>query len=189
MTLSTRLLLAGAATALLVTGSAAAANAAAASPSPRLEAATTRPAQTAHVRAVSGAFSYEMTATASTIHDVELFGDIRDGRGTGGRPAVRPDEIKSMGFVAGGTSFDNGVSGAHLSGVAGSDVTAVTVVPPTGGPVPATLDHGLWAAAWQGDPDADGGRAEVEFTTSSGQHRTVSTDDIDWIAAEQRAGS
>ena len=53
----------------------------------------------------------------------------------------------------------------------------------------AALDHGIWAAAWQGDPDADGGRAQVEFRTADGRHRTVSTDDIDWVAAEQRAAA
>jgi hypothetical protein len=144
-------------------------------------------AATAHVRAVSGAFAYEMTATPAGITDVEHFGTVQDGHGSSSRPAVEPGEIRSMGHVAGGTSFANGVSGAHLSGVAGDDVTSVTVVPASGAPVPATLDGGIWAAAWQGDPEADGGRAEVRFTTKDGKPRTTTTDDIDWIAAEQRA--
>lgn len=186
MTLATRLLIGGVAATLLVCASAAAAQAATASPATPRPGSTVPAAPTTRVTATSGAFRYEMTATAGVIHDVEVFGDVRDGSGTSGRPAVGPDEIASMGFVAGGTSSDSGVSGAHLSGVAGDDVTAVTVVPAGAAPVRASLDHGLWAAAWQGDPDADGGRATVRFTTADGRHRTVTTDDIDWIAASQR---
>lgn len=187
MTLATRLLVAGAATALLVSASTAAARAATTeAPTARSVSPEAAPAPV-HVTATSGAFRYELTGTATTLHDVERFGGVRDGRGTSGRPGVRPDEIRSMGSVAGGTSSENGVSGAHLSGVAGADVTAVTVLPATRRPVPATLSHGLWAAAWQGDPGADDGRAAVRFTTADGRTRTVSTDDIDWIAAAQRA--
>lgn len=103
------------------------------------------------------------------------------------RDGLAADEVVSFGYVAGFGDPDTGEQHAQLSGQAGTDVTAVRVVSASGTTTPATLVDGIWAAVWTAGDSADEyGAATLQVDTAAGT-TTVSTDDVDVIAAEQRA--
>lgn len=97
------------------------------------------------------------------------------------------DSVASFGYVAGFGDPLTGVDYAQLSGQAGTDVTSVRVVSASGVETTADLADGVWGAVWLAGDDADEyGAATIEFDTAAGT-TTVSTDEVDVIAADQRA--
>jgi hypothetical protein len=103
------------------------------------------------------------------------------------RDGLAADEVVSFGYVAGFGDPDTGAQHAQLSGQAGADVTAVRIVSASGVTTPATLADGIWGAVWTADGSADEyGPATLQVDTPAGT-TTVSTDQVDVIAAEQRA--
>lgn len=98
---------------------------------------------------------------------------------------VAADSVISFGYVAGFDSDATGESYAQLSGQAGPDVTGVRVENGSGVVTTAALVDGIWGAVWlAGDGDSDHGAATIEFDTAAGTH-SVSTDDVDVIAANR----
>ncbi|WP_108249420.1 hypothetical protein [Planctomonas deserti] len=103
------------------------------------------------------------------------------------QPELAADQILSFGFVAGYGNAATGDDYAQLSGQAGTGVTAVRVVSASGVVTSASLVDGVWGAVWRAGADADEyGAAELQFDTAAGTV-TVSTDDVDVIAAAQEA--
>jgi hypothetical protein len=109
------------------------------------------------------------------------------------RNGLAADEVVSFGYVAGFGDPDTGAQHAQhaqhaqLSGQAGADVTAVRVVSASGVTTSATLVDGIWGAVWTAGDSADEyGPAVLQVDTPAGT-ATVSTDQVDVIAAEQRA--
>jgi len=103
------------------------------------------------------------------------------------RDGLAADEVVSFGYVAGFGDPNTDEQHAQLSGQAGADVTAVRVVSATGTTTPATLIDGIWAAVWTAGGSSDEyGPATLQVDTAAGT-TTVSTDQVDVIAAEQRA--
>jgi hypothetical protein len=103
------------------------------------------------------------------------------------RTGLAADGIVSFGYVAGFGDPDSGEEYAQLSGQAGADVTAVRVISASGVETEADLADGIWGAVWLAGDDADEyGAATLEFDTAAGT-TTASTDDVDVIAADQRA--
>jgi hypothetical protein len=103
------------------------------------------------------------------------------------RDGLAADEVVSFGYVAGFGDPDTGAQHAQLSGQAGADVTAVRIVSASGVTTPATLVDGIWGAVWTAGDSADEyGPATLEVDTPAGT-TTVSTEEVDVIAAEQRA--
>jgi hypothetical protein len=103
------------------------------------------------------------------------------------RDGLAADEVVSFGYVAGFGDPDTGAQHAQLSGQAGADVTAVRVVSASGVTTSATLVDGIWGAVWTAGESADDyGPATLQVDTPAGT-TTVSTDQVDVIAAEQRA--
>jgi hypothetical protein len=103
------------------------------------------------------------------------------------RNGLAADEVVSFGYVAGFGDPDTGAQHAQLSGQAGADVTAVRVVSASGVTTSATLVDGIWGAVWTAGESADEyGPAVLQVDTPAGT-ATVSTDEVDVIAAEQRA--
>lgn len=103
------------------------------------------------------------------------------------RGDVAADQVVSFGYVAGFADAATGAAYAQLSGQAGSDVTGVSVVSASGVRTAATLVDGVWGAVWPaGDSTDEFGAARIEVSTPAGT-TTVSTDDVDVIAADQRA--
>ncbi|PZE61845.1 hypothetical protein [Curtobacterium sp. MCBD17_021] len=106
---------------------------------------------------------------------------------TGLRSGLDAEQVVSFGYVAGFGDPVSGVDHSQLSGQAGADVTAVRVVSASGVTTTADLADGVWGAVWVSGSDADEhGRATIEYDTPTGT-RTVSTDAVDVIAADQRA--
>jgi len=123
----------------------------------------------------------------SVIQSFEEHGVLVSTGGTplNGEPA--PEEVVSFGFVGGFENLETGAAYAQLSGQAGAGVTAVRVVSASGTVTSAALVDGIWGAVWlAGDDENEYGAATIEFDTAAGT-RTVSTTDVDVIAAEQRA--
>ncbi|KPG82378.1 hypothetical protein [Frigoribacterium sp. RIT-PI-h] len=103
------------------------------------------------------------------------------------RNGLAADEVVSFGYVAGFGDPDTGAQHAQLSGQAGADVTAVRIVSASGITTPATLANGIWGAVWTADDSTDEyGPATLQVDTPAGT-TTVPTDQVDVIAAEQRA--
>jgi hypothetical protein len=97
------------------------------------------------------------------------------------------DEVMSFGYVAGFGDPGTGEQHAQLSGQAGTDITAIRVVSASGVTTSATLVDGIWVAVWTAGGSADEyGPATLQVDTAAGT-TTVSTDEVDAIAAEQRA--
>lgn len=103
------------------------------------------------------------------------------------RGDLAADQVVSFGYVAGFADAATGAEYAQLSGQAGSDVTGVNVVSASGVRTAASLVDGVWGAVWPaGDSTDEFGAARIEVSTPAGT-TTVSTDDVDVIAADQRA--
>jgi hypothetical protein len=97
------------------------------------------------------------------------------------RGGIAADSVSSFGYVGGYNQY------AQLSGQAGDAVTSVRVVSASGVVTTADLADGIWGAVWLAGADPDEyGEATIEFDTADGT-KTASTDDVDVIAADQRA--
>ncbi|KEP76312.1 hypothetical protein HR12_19780 [Microbacterium sp. SUBG005] len=119
--------------------------------------------------------SFELNGTTIANGTTALRGDLA------------ADQVVSFGYVAGFADAATGAAYAQLSGQAGSDVTGVSVVSASGVRTAATLVDGVWGAVWPaGDSTDEFGAARIEVSTPAGT-KTVSADDIDVIAADQRA--
>ncbi|MCS3442206.1 hypothetical protein [Microbacterium phyllosphaerae] len=130
----------------------------------------------ASVEVTAGQFSYQLAVTGGGFSDVTTFGTIDDGHGTGPVPAVDASNVHTLvPFVHGGLSTETGVGGFVVSGIAGSDVTAVTVALSDGRTATAELVDGVWAAVFNGYSNEVADVADIRFTTSDGQaHQTTS---------------
>jgi hypothetical protein len=105
----------------------------------------------------------------------------------GMRSGLGEDDVISFGYVGGYGNPVTGVNYAQLTGQAGPGVTEVRVRSTSGALIRADLADGVWAVVWEAVDDAsEYGSATLEFDTPQGT-RTVSTDDVDVIAAAQRA--
>jgi hypothetical protein len=106
------------------------------------------------------------------------------------RDGLAADEVVSFGYVAGFGDPDTGAQHAQhaqLSGQAGADVTAVRVVSASGVTTSATLVDGIWGAVWTAGDSADEYGPAVLQVDTVAVPAGVSTDEVDVIAAEQRA--
>lgn len=102
---------------------------------------------------------------------------------------VAANAVVSHGYVGGFESLATGEQYAQLSGQAGADVTAVRVVSASGIVTAAALADGVWGAVWlAGDNAEEWGAATIEFDTPAGTS-SVSTNEVDVIAASQRDSS
>ncbi|QHC71479.1 hypothetical protein [Rathayibacter sp. VKM Ac-2801] len=96
-------------------------------------------------------------------------------------------DVLSFGTVGGYGDPETGEDYAQLVGQAGPEVTEVLVHSTTGITTRAELVDGVWAAVWRTvDEDQDYGAAVLTVRTARGTTR-VSTDDVDVVAADQRA--
>ncbi|WP_159620710.1 hypothetical protein, partial [Arthrobacter zhaoguopingii] len=112
-------------------------------------------------------------------------GEVVSTGSTSLRTGLPADQIISFGYVAGFGSAATGQNYAQLSGQAGEDVTAVRVISASGTVTETTLADGIWGAVWlAGSNPGEYSAATLEFDTPAGT-RTVSTIDVDVIAADQ----
>lgn len=123
----------------------------------------------------------------SLVESFEKDGTVISTGSTSLLDGLAADSVASFGYVAGFGDPVAGVAYAQLSGQAGADVTAVRIVSASGVDTTADLADGVWGAVWLAGDDADEyGAATIEFDTAAGT-TTVSTDEVDVIAADQRA--
>lgn len=123
----------------------------------------------------------------SLVESYEKDGTVVSTGSSGLRGDLGADDVVSFGYVAGFGDPATGVAYAQLSGQAGPEVTGVRVVSASGVETEAALADGVWGAVWVAGDDADEyGAATIEVDTAAGT-RTVSTDEVDVVAADQRA--
>ncbi len=134
-----------------------------------------------------GAYEGKWAVQGGTL--VESFqenGQVVSTGSTSLRTGVPADQIISFGYVAGFGSAATGQNYAQLSGQAGVEVTAVRVISASGTVTEAKLADGIWGAVWlAGSNPGEYGAATLEFDTPKGT-RSVSTTDVDVIAADQK---
>lgn len=126
--------------------------------------------------------------TGSTLEEsFERNGVVVSTGSTSLRTGLAVDDVTSFGYVAGFGDPATGTNYAQLSGQAGTGVSAVRVISASGVTTGADLADGVWGTVWlAGDSADEYGPAMIEYDTAKGT-TTVSTDDVDVIAAEQLA--
>lgn len=164
--------------AVMTTAAAAAPSAAATDELPTMDAAL--------ITQDAGAYQGNWKINGNTFEEsFELHGTTVSNGSTSLRADVPADDVISFGFVAGFADEATGTKYAQLSGQAGSDVTSVRIVSASGVTTEARLADGVWGAVWLAGDNADEySSAQIQVTTSTGTE-TVSTDEVDVIAAEQ----
>ncbi|SDO49628.1 hypothetical protein SAMN04487848_1169 [Microbacterium sp. ru370.1] len=183
--MNTRRIIAAMSALTLATGLAVVTTAASAAPS----AEPTLPAMDAPLLSQSaGPYTGKWKVAGGSLEEsFELDGATIANGTTALRGDLAADQVVSFGYVAGFGDPATGAEYAQLSGQAGSDITGVSVVSASGVRTAASLVDGVWGAVWPaGDSTDEFGAARIEVSTPAGT-TTVSTDDVDVIAADQRA--